>query len=249
MIDSRFGGRALVCLLVALTTTVATAGQDDDSPFAGDGKTRNAADPIYFNQKLADFPMNAESESGLRMMPPTRSDLFAGQRFDLRVETQIPAQVAPKLVSLKINGKDVSAQFTQKIQKQGKGSESGTPKSELLFGETARNMSFDAPGHYLVEAVVNVDGKAEIGGQVAADLVPGVAGVVRAHHVPVLLHEQSVRAVRVECEPVDAVADLLFRIGNFARDEATVDRRPRHPAVVRTECSRRGDSGEDPLGV
>ena len=160
MIDSRFGGRALVCLLVALTTTVATAGQDDDSPFAGDGKTRNAADPIYFNQKLADFPMNAESESGLRMMPPTRSDLFAGQRFDLRVETQIPAQVAPNLVSLKINGKDVSAQFTQKIQKQGKGSESGTPKSELLFGETARNMSFDAPGHYLVEAVVNVDGTA-----------------------------------------------------------------------------------------
>ena len=150
--------RSILCLMAASFVTVSMAGQDDDSPFMGDGKARNAADPIYFGQKLADFPMNAEPESGLRIMPPTRSDLFAGQRFDLRVETQTPAQTPPKLVSLRINGKDVAGQFKQKIQKQGKGTDSGTPASELLFGETARNMSFDAPGQYVVEAVVSVDG-------------------------------------------------------------------------------------------
>ena len=41
---------------------------------------------------------------------------------------------------------------------------------------------------------VHVDREAEIGRQVAADFVPRVAGVVAAHHVPVLLHEQHVRA-------------------------------------------------------
>ena len=36
---------------------------------------------------------------------------------------------------------------------------------------------------------VNVDHEAEIGGQIAADLAPGVAGIIAAHHVPMLLHE------------------------------------------------------------
>jgi hypothetical protein len=33
---------------------------------------------------------------------------------------------------------------------------------------------------------VHVDHEAEIGGQVAADLMPGIAGVVAPHHVPML---------------------------------------------------------------
>jgi hypothetical protein len=89
---------ALTLALVSITllTPRAMAGPDDDAPFRSDGKTRNAADPIYFGRKLADFAMNAEPETGLRVMPPTGTELFAGQRFDLRVETQIPASCASR---------------------------------------------------------------------------------------------------------------------------------------------------------
>ena len=41
---------------------------------------------------------NAEQETGLRVFPPTKTELFTGQRFDLRVESQIPAREAPKLM-------------------------------------------------------------------------------------------------------------------------------------------------------
>ncbi len=40
---------------------------------------------------------------------------------------------------------------------------------------------------------VDVDDKAEVGGEVPADLVPLVAGVVGPHHVPMLLHEHHIR--------------------------------------------------------
>jgi alkaline phosphatase len=102
--------------------------------------------------------MNAEPETGLRIMPPTGTELFAGQRFDLRVETQIPAQTHPRLVRLLVNGRDMTDAFLRRIARQGSGPESGTPQSELLFGATARNLSFDRPGRYEVEAVVAVDG-------------------------------------------------------------------------------------------
>ena len=67
---------------------------------------------------------------------------------------------------------------------------------------------------------VHVDHEAEVGGQVAADLLPGIAGVVAAHHVPVLLHEEHVRARRVHGDVVNAVADLGRRIGNVLRSTA-----------------------------
>jgi len=145
-------------LASASLVSPALAGPDDDAPYRSDGKTRNAADPIYFGRKLADFAMNAEAETGLRVMPPTGTELFAGQRFDLRIETQIPAQAAPRLVRLSVNGRDTTRGFERRIAAQGSGPESGTPQSELLFGATARNLSFDKPGHYEVEAVLSVDG-------------------------------------------------------------------------------------------
>ena len=61
---------------------------------------------------------------------------------------------------------------------------------------------------------VDVDDEAEIGRQIAADLVPVIAGVVAAHHVPVLLHEERVGPRRVHRDAVDAVADFGVRIGN-----------------------------------
>jgi len=143
---------------ITLLTPLAMAGPDDDAPYRSDGKTRNAADPIYFGRKLADFAMNAEPETGLRVMPPTGTELFAGQRFDLRVETQIPAASPPRLLRLMVNGRDMAGAFSRRVARQGSGPESGTPQSELLYGATARNLCFDRPGHYEVEAVVEVDG-------------------------------------------------------------------------------------------
>lgn len=151
--------RLVFSVLIFLTSTLQCyAGQDDDAPFMSDGKTRNALDPIYFGQKLADFPMHAELESGLRILPPTQTDLFAGQRFDLRIETQIPANAPPRLVRLMVNSRDITDTFNKKIITQGLGAESGSPQSDLLFGATARNLSFDRPGRYIVEAVVSIDG-------------------------------------------------------------------------------------------
>ena len=55
---------------------------------------------------------------------------------------------------------------------------------------------------------VGVDDEAEVGGEVAGDALPGVAGIIGAHDVPVLLHEEGFRAGGVGGDVVDAVADL-----------------------------------------
>ena len=96
---------------------------------------------------------------------------------------------------------------------------------------------------------VNVDHEAEIGGQIAADLLPQVAGVVAAHHVPVLLHEEHVRTRRVHGDAVDAVADLGGRVGNILRAQPLVDRLPGLAAVVGAEGAGGGDGDEDALGI
>ena len=158
MKPSRMAG-AIAAVAMVLASAAIRAGQDDDAPFKGDGKTRNAADPIYFGGNLADFPTHADPESGLRIFPPSHSELFAGQRFDLRVETQLPASQPPRLVKLTVNGKEVTRFFNQRIERQGRGLESGTPESNLLFGASARNLHFDRAGHYAVSAEVEVDGK------------------------------------------------------------------------------------------
>ncbi len=79
------------------------------------------------------------------------------------------------------------------------------------------------------------DREPEVGRQVPADLVPRVAGVVAAHDVPVLLHEQHARPRRVHREAVDAVADLGPALGDARGVQAAVHRSPRLPAVGRAE--------------
>ena len=79
---------------------------------------------------------------------------------------------------------------------------------------------------------MHVDGEAEVGRQVAADLAPGLAGVVAAHDVPVLLHVQHVGTRRVHREAVHAVADLGVRVGDAFGVQAAVDRPPRLAAVI-----------------
>ena len=154
--DFRFRHTVIAAALLSLPT-ISLAGLDDDAPFRGDGKP-NAVQPVQGGRVLADFPTNAEPSTGLRMSPPTGTQLIRGQRFDLRVETQIPAKQAPELRSLTINGRDVTAAFKAKIAAQGAGLESGSPQSSLFLGATARNLSFDREGTYKVTAVVSVDG-------------------------------------------------------------------------------------------
>ena len=76
MAGSHAAALAVALLATGLFASGARAGLDDDAQLRSDGKTRNAADPIYFSGKLADFVMNAEAETGLRMLPPTGTELF-----------------------------------------------------------------------------------------------------------------------------------------------------------------------------
>ena len=64
---------------------------------------------------------------------------------------------------------------------------------------------------------MNIDHKAKIRGQIAADLLPGIAGVVAAHYVPMLLHEQHIGLRPMQRNPVHAVSDFGVRIGNVLR--------------------------------
>ena len=61
---------------------------------------------------------------------------------------------------------------------------------------------------------VNVDRKTEITRQVVADFLPRIAGIVGAHHVPVLLHEERVRTRWVHRDAMNAMTNLRIRIGN-----------------------------------
>src|SRR5215217_5298857 len=99
--------------------------------------------------------------------------------------------------------------------------------------------------------LVRVDGdrEAEVGGEVPADLVPLLARVVRAHDVPVLLHEERVGPGRVHRDAVDAVADLLVLVRELAGAEALVDRLPRLTAVIGAEGAGRRYGDVHPVGV
>jgi hypothetical protein len=64
-----------------------------------------------------------------------------------------------------------------------------------------------------------------------------------------LLHEEDVRPGRVHRDPVHAVSDLAFLVGQLARAQALVDRLPGLAAVVGAERARRGDGDEHALRV
>ena len=93
-------------------------------------------------------------------------------------------------------------------------------------------------------------GKPKSRRQVAADFVPRIAGVVAAHHVPVLLHEEHVRARRVHGDAMHAVADLGVGIGQLVlRLQPAIDRLPGLAAVVGAERAGRRDGDVDALGI
>ena len=79
---------------------------------------------------------------------------------------------------------------------------------------------------------VDRDGKSEIAGQIAANLIPRTASVIAAHYVPVFLHEQSIGARRMTGDAVHAVAHVRIRIGNVLRVQPAIDRFPGFSSVV-----------------
>lgn len=85
--------------------------------------------------------MNAEPESGLRIMLPAGSDLFAGQRFDLRIETQIPGH---KLVFSMEDGACLPASTTT--------SERSSPGNVRVW-RTVRCLASDQRMEFLRDAI------------------------------------------------------------------------------------------------
>ena len=96
---------------------------------------------------------------------------------------------------------------------------------------------------------MHVDDESEVGRQVTADLAPILAGVVAAHYVPVLLHEQHAGPLRVHGNVMHAMPDLGGRVRNVLRVQPLVDRLPGDPAVVGAERAGRGDRDVHPLGI
>ncbi len=90
--------------------------------------------------------------------------------------------------------------------------------------------------------------EAEVSGQVAADLVPRVARIIAAHHVPVLLHEA--RRGRARCMAMRWTQWPTSWPGRgCSRGQAAIDRSPGPAAVVGAECARCRDGNIDPVGV
>ncbi len=96
---------------------------------------------------------------------------------------------------------------------------------------------------------VDVDRKTEVGGQVAADLDPVVAGIIASHDVPVLLHEQDVGTRAMLRDVMHAVADLGVPIRDVVRTESAIGRLPCLTAVVGPEGAGGGDGDEHPLRI
>jgi hypothetical protein len=102
----------------------------------------------------------------------------------------------------------------------------------------------DVDGLRLVR--VHVDREAEIGGQVTAHLVPRVAGVVAAHDVPVLLHEEHVGTRGVDGQTMHAVPHIRVRIRDGLGVQSLVDWTPALATVVAAERPGRRYRDVDP---
>src|SRR2546422_764686 len=96
---------------------------------------------------------------------------------------------------------------------------------------------------------VNLDRESEIGGQVAADLLPRLTSVVTTHDVPVLLHEQHVWTRWVHGNAMNAVTYLRSWIRNVFGFQSPVRGPPGLSRVVGAEHTRSGDSDEHPRGI
>src|SRR5215471_5855632 len=90
---------------------------------------------------------------------------------------------------------------------------------------------------------MHVNRKPEVGRKVPADFMPGLAGIVAAHDVPMFLHEQHVRFRRVHRDAVDTVPDFRIGVRKFELGfQTAVYRSPSLASIVSSEHPSRGDS-------
>src|SRR5690606_32004490 len=70
---------------------------------------------------------------------------------------------------------------------------------QLTIGRIMFGVAFYGDDVYRFRYVgMYIDDKSKVGGKVAADLAPGFTGIIAAHDVPMLLHEQDVGVGSVE---------------------------------------------------
>src|SRR6185312_6334360 len=96
---------------------------------------------------------------------------------------------------------------------------------------------------------VHVNHESEVGGQITADFFPVIATVVRAHDVPMLLHEERVGTLRMHSDVMDTVSDLGVLIGDVLRAQTFVDGLPGRASVIGAEGAGGGDGDVNPLGI
>ena len=125
-----------------------------------------------------------------------------------------------------------------------------TIDTQLAFRHEVFRIALD--GHNIDRVgfvCVNVDYEAKVSGDVPAHFFPGIAGIVAAHDVPVLLHKEHVWTLRVHGHVVNAVPNFRFRIGNVLGMESLVGRFPRLAAIIRAKRSGRRDRDKYPFGI
>src|SRR5256886_15403830 len=96
---------------------------------------------------------------------------------------------------------------------------------------------------------MDVDREPEVRWQVPTDLAPRVARIVGPHDVPVLLHEEGVRAPGVHRDSMHAVADLGVRIRDAFRPQSLVDRPPALAGIVAAEGAGCRDRDKHPVSM
>src|SRR6266576_2981344 len=94
---------------------------------------------------------------------------------------------------------------------------------------------------------MDVNRESKVRRQVPADLFPGLSAIIAAHDVPVLLHEQHIRARSVHRDAVNAVADFRSRVRDMFGSQSTIDRPPRLAGIVGAEGARSRDGDEHPV--
>ena len=122
--------------------------------------------------------------------------------------------------------------------------------SQLSLGWKMLRIAFDREnidGLWLVR--VDIDHEAKVGWQVATDLLPRLACILAAHHIPMFLHVENIRTGTVHGNTVNTVADFSIRIWHEFGMQPAVDRFPRSSGVIAPEDARSLDGDEDAVGV
>src|SRR5436189_4871132 len=73
---------------------------------------------------------------------------------------------------------------------------------------------------------VHLDGKTEIRWEITTYFVPHLTRIIGAHHVPMFLHEENARSRSVHGNPMDTMADVRLRVGDFVGGLKTAINRP-----------------------